>query len=175
MVNTESPVERGMFLEAMRCVASTVAVVTTDGEAGRAGLTISALSSLSAEPPSVLICINRCSGVLGLIQHNKSFCVNLLGRQHLEIAEIFAGRVPHRRHDRFACANWASGATGAPMLDEAMVALDCELASHLSYASHEILIGRVAHIRIARQEPLVYLDRSYYEVGAPARSTEVSR
>jgi len=165
MDKIKDAVDRAAFLEAMRCAVSSVTVVTTDGPAGRAGLTISAMCSLSADPPAVLVCVNRLSPVLGIIQANGNFCVNLLGLEHRKVADVFAGRIPALRNDRFACAQWESGATGAPALVDALTALDCELVSHTSFASHEVLIGRVVDLRMRHQDPLIYVDRSYYGVG----------
>jgi len=158
-------VERAAFIDAMRNVASTVTVVTTDGPAGRAGLTLSAMCSLSADPPSVLVCIHRLSHVLQAIRVNKSFCVNLLGPEHLHIADVFAGRVAELRDDRFACATWTTGSSGAPVLAHGVAALDCELAEFKPFASHEIVIGRVLDVYNHQRAPLLYMDRSYHSIG----------
>lgn len=173
MSDSKDSVERAAFIKAMRCAASGVTVVTTDGKLGRAGLTISAMCSLSADPPAVLVCINRCSHVLGVIHGNGRFCVNLLGQEQRDVAEVFAGRVEALRHDRFACSDWETGPTGSPMLMRALAALDCELSSHSTHGSHDILIGRVKAIRVQQQEPLIYLDRAYHEIG-PRVSQEES-
>lgn len=172
MNHEQTAVDRTIFLEAMRSAVSSVTVVTTDGPGGRAGLTLSAMCSLSADPPAVLVCIHRDSPVLEAIRKNRNFCVNLLGLEHRRIADVFAGRVPELRQERFACAQWAPGRTGAPMLKDALAALECELAGANPYASHEIVIGRVLDICMRQQDPLLYMDRSYHGVGSRCNFAE---
>jgi flavin reductase len=168
-------VNRGMFLEAMRRAAASVTVVTTGGAAGRGGLTLSAMCSLSADPPAVLVCINQLSPALERIRTNGNFCVNLLGREHKRVAEVFAGQVAELRHDRFACTEWEEGVTGAPMLAHSLAALECVLEDEAVYATHKILIGRVINARVSSRDPLIYLDRSYHEIGPRVDVMELVR
>ncbi|MEQ9673623.1 MAG: flavin reductase family protein, partial [Roseovarius indicus] len=85
-------VPREDFISAMRRVAASVTVVTTDGPAGRAGATVSAFSSVSADPPTVLVCLHAQSRIAGFVQENKRFCVNVLPERFSDIADRFAGR-----------------------------------------------------------------------------------
>ena len=95
----------------MARVASGVSVVTTDGPAGRAGLTISAMCSLSADPPAVLVCINRASHAGRIIRINGVFCVNVLASHQADIARRFAGQVG-ARGDKFFEIEWDRLGTG---------------------------------------------------------------
>src|SRR6056297_3656043 len=82
---------RQNFIDAMRQVASTVTVVTTDGPAGQAGATVSAFSSLSADPPSVLVCLKDDSRIAKAVRENGVFCVNVLPEDAVKTAQSFAG------------------------------------------------------------------------------------
>ena len=93
------------FVAAMAGAATQVSVVTTDGAAGRFGVTVSAFSSVSAEPPLVLVCINRRSPAIAAITANNAFCVNLLGDDQSDIANCFAGRPGAIAPYDFTCAN----------------------------------------------------------------------
>ncbi|EJN02709.1 conserved protein of DIM6/NTAB family [Herbaspirillum sp. YR522] len=159
---------RALFLDAMRHTAASVAVVTTDGPGGRAGVTVSAVCSLSADPPSVLVCIHEKSPVLDIIRRNASFCVNLLGADQSHVADSFAGRIPKWRADRFACADWETAASGAPVLRQALASLDCSLARDVHHATHAVLIGEVGAIHMAPRDGLLYVDRAYRCIGAAA-------
>jgi flavin reductase len=156
---------RGRFIDAMRHAAASVAVVTTDGPAGRWGLTVSAVCSVSADPPMILVCINQRSPVLPAIIANSCFCVNFLSVNQSYVADVFAGRRLPARDDRFSTGTWRNSATGAPELIDAVAALDCRLKSESRVASHAILVGQTVETRVEPGEPLIYLDRSYRRMG----------
>ncbi|MFO1062042.1 MAG: flavin reductase family protein [Dongiaceae bacterium] len=157
------------FLAMMRRAATGVTVVTTDGPAGRAGVTVSAMCSVSLEPPSVLVCVRSTSGVVLLVQGNGCFCVNILAGRHKLVAECFAGRVAELREDRFACAEWHQLATGAPVLSDALASFDCKLTNEVAFGTHVILIGTVLAGRGQEGGPLIYTNRDY---GVTAPLTE---
>ena len=136
----------------MARVASGVSVVTTDGPAGRAGLTVSAMCSLSADPPAVLVCINRASRAGRIIRINGVFCRNVLASQQVDIARRFAGQ-PGGEHDKFLKLEWDRFGTGAPVLRNAVAVFDCNLTRGTDYGSHDILIGVVAELTSAMAYP----------------------
>ena len=148
----------------MARVASCVSVVTTDGPAGRAGLTVSAMCSLSADPPSLLVCINRASRAGRIIRINGVFCVNVLASHQAAIARRFAAR-----GDRFLELDWGRFGTGAPVLREAIAVFDCNLTRGADYGTHDILIGVVAETEEREGLPLLYVGRTYC-VPLPVRS-----
>ncbi len=158
---------RDRYLEAMSQAVATVSVVTTDGAAGRAGVTVSAMCSVSADPPMLLICVHHRSAACPAIRDNGRFCVNLLGDGQTDIADTFAGRLPAVDGDKFACADWRSLTTGAPALDGALVALDCRLVGHLRQGTHSVFIGEVADVALGDGAPLVYAQRAYRDLGRP--------
>jgi flavin reductase len=144
----------------MARVASGVSVVTTDGPAGRAGLTVSAMCSLSANPPAVLVCINRASHAGRIIRINGVFCVNVLASHQSDIARRFAGQVG-ARGDKFFEIEWDRLGTGSPVLREAVAIFDCNLTRGTDYGSHDVLIGVVAETEERDGVPLLYAGRTY--------------
>lgn len=158
-------VDRLRFTDAMRRAATTVAVVTTSGAAGRFGVTVSAVSSVSADPPSILVCVNVGSPVADAIDRNGIFAVNLLDADQQEISQIFAGRHPITREDHLQSPAWGRLATGAPILNGAAAAFDCRLAARMAFGTHLMLVGAVQDLDFAPDAPpLVYHDRNYFSV-----------
>jgi len=154
-------VEREQFVAAMRRAATGVTVVTTDGRAGRFGVTVSAMCSVSVEPPSVLACVHGASRVAEAVRRNACFCVNILLAPQAFIADCFAGRIERLRDDRFACAEWTRLVTGAPALVDALASFDCWLTNEVAFGSHRILLGTV-EVCTGRDGPaLVYSNQGY--------------
>ncbi len=152
------------FRDAMRLTASGVAVITTDGSGGKAGVTVSSLSSLSMEPPSVILCIHKDARVLSIMRENGVFAANVLAQQQWRVADAFAGLIPELRDNRFAVAQWQTLTTAAPALEEATCSFDCTLATTLEFGSHVIIVGEVIDLRTAPSLPLVFSDRSYRQL-----------
>ena len=162
---------RDRFLDAMSQAAAMVSVATTDGPAGRAGMTVSSLCSLSADPPSLLVCAHHKSRAVAAILENRRFCVNLLGQDQSFISDIFAGRGQAVGGDKFACAEWTTLETGAPVLEGALAAFDYDLAQHNLWGTHYVLIGEVRDVAsLGIGGPLIYANRAY---GAPAPLAEL--
>jgi flavin reductase len=151
---------RTAFISAMARVASGVSVVTSDGPAGRTGLTVSAMCSLSADPPAVLVCINRASRAGRIIRINGVFCVNVLACHQVDIARRFG--CPAGQDDKFGAIAWDRFSTGAPALREAVAIFDCNLTRGADFGSHDILIGVVAESEERDGSPLLYAARSYW-------------
>lgn len=149
------------FRETMRRTASGVAILTTDGAAGRAGITVSTLCSLSMEPPSVVACVHRDNRALETIMRNGVFAANVLSDDQEDVAKAFAGMIPEFREDRFASGRWQQLATGAPALHGALAAFDCKTASTFDFGTHRILIGEVVDIVSNEGNPLLFADRNF--------------
>jgi len=155
-------VERDAFLAAMRRVAATVTVVTTDGAAGKAGATVNAFTSLSADPPAVLVCLRSDSRIARTVLANGAFCVNVLPEDAAEIAQAFAGPSPDDPADRFRDLDIVAGAHG-PLLPRATT-FSCDLTDRMQHNTHLICIGRVAGLSVAEERPLTYLGGGYHMV-----------
>jgi flavin reductase len=146
-----------------RC-AATVSVVTTDGEAGRAGVTVSAMTSVSADgpAPTILVCVNGGASAADPILRNGCFGVNVLGGDQQHVSDTFAGRSEPRDGDRFSAVRWEPGATGAPLIEGALAAFDCRLQSADLVGTHHVMIGAVQSVRVSETgTPLIYGMRRY--------------
>ncbi len=158
-----SGLDPALFKEAMRNMASSVAVIATDGPAGRAGLTVSSLSSLSMEPPSVVLCVHGNSTALPMLLANGVFTANVLAHHQSGVSDAFAGQVPAFKLDKFGCADWDVLETGAPALRGALITFDCKLAATFAFGTHHIVAGEVLALTLAPAgpEPLIYANRAY--------------
>jgi flavin reductase (DIM6/NTAB) family NADH-FMN oxidoreductase RutF len=153
--------KREDFVNAMSGAVTGVNVITTDGPAGRFGITVSAMSSVSADPPMVLACINRRSPACSAVRANKAFCVNVLSRWQRHVADTFAGHPAYGEPYDFASAMWMPGVTGVPRLVDASSVFDCVLEHAYDAGSHTIFIGRVVATSEGGGSPLLYAGRSY--------------
>ena len=161
----ERPVEStGRFIAAMGRAVTGVTIVTTDGPAGRFGITVSAFSSVSAEPPMVLACVNRKSPVAAAVISNGVFCINVLADAHRHLAEVFAGRSRDGKAYDFDAGAWGTALTGTPVLHGSAATFDCYVESWQDAGSHRILIGKVASAGQADTPPLAYAQRDYRRI-----------
>ena len=161
-LSSQPTVSDSMLREAMRNSASGVAIVTTDGPAGRAGVTVSSFCSLSLSPPSVLVCIHGASRSLPTIIANELFAISLLSDDEENVARAFAGQIPEYREDRFAATTWQTACTGALITKNAHAGFDCRLSKHLQFGTHEILIGEVLATVARPKQPLVYYNQGFH-------------
>ncbi len=153
---------RRAFISAMRKVASTVTVVTTDGPAGQAGATVSAFSSLSADPPSVLVCLKSDSRIAQAVKDNGVFCVNILSEHAHELANRFAGMLDDTNPNRFEGLELMLTDEG-PILPRA-TSFTCSLNRTVIHGSHAICIGDVTGISDAGEQPLTYMSGAFHVV-----------
>lgn len=160
------PVDSQDFVTTMGLAATGVSVVTTDGPAGRFGLTVSAVSSVSADPPLVLICINRKSPALAALDCNGTFAVNLLGAENRAYAETFSGRPREGKPFDFGNHDWREGDTGLPLVNDATAVFECQTHQSLDAGTHRIFIGRVVAAHKGDAEPLVYCNRAFRRITA---------
>ncbi|MEJ1161056.1 flavin reductase [Prosthecomicrobium sp. N25] len=158
----EAAVDGKLFRDAMSRIGAAVHVVTTDGPAGLAGATMTAVASVTDRPPTVLVCLNRGAGANAAIKANGLFCISTLAAGDERIAETFAGRGTLHGEDRFTLGTWSVLATGAPALDGARAVLDCRLVEATEVGTHTVLFGEVVAARLGGTGPaLAYLDRGY--------------
>jgi flavin reductase (DIM6/NTAB) family NADH-FMN oxidoreductase RutF len=160
---------RQQFLLGMSHAACTVNVVTTDGAAGRHGVTVSAMVSVSADTPqpTLLVCIHHLSPVAEALLENGVFCVNVLRDDQAHISDHFAGRSAVRGAAKFNCAQWTTQVTGAPRVVDSLVAFDCRVTASERVGSHFVVFGSVQDIFVSGGgAPLIYANRAY---GVPRR------
>lgn len=163
-------VSREQFRDAMACLGAAVNVVTTDGEAGRAGFTASAVCSVTDDPPTLLVCLNRSARGSAAIKANGVMCVNTLAAGQDALSDAFAGKGGLDAEARFALARWTRLATGAPVLDEAaVVAFDCRITEIVEKGTHSVLFGEIQAIRQGKAGgALIWYGRGYHPVGQAA-------
>ena len=155
---------RELFIGGMSHAASTVNVVTTDGAAGRGGVTVSAMSSVSADTPrpTLLVCVHQQSPVAQQIIANGVFCVNILKDDQAYISDAFAGRFKDQLDDKFDCCDWVPMRSGAPRVRDPLVGFDCHVMSAERVGTHHVFFGEVDEVFIADQgSPLIYARRAY--------------
>lgn len=119
-------VDQQTFRDAMSCMGAAVNIITTDGPAGRAGFTASAVCSVTDTPPTLLVCLNRGASVWPVFNENRTLCVNTLSAGQEPLSNLFGGKTPMEH--RFAAARWQTGVTGCPQLEEALVSFDCRIS-----------------------------------------------
>ncbi|MGX7895336.1 flavin reductase family protein [Tsuneonella sp. HG222] len=149
------------FRSAMRHVAATVYAVTTGPEADRHGILATAVSSLSFDPPSLLVCINRTASLHEPLACADTFCVNVLGAGNRDVADAFTER---RGEDRFTVGAWKE-VFGVPVLQTAQSSFVCRTAYRHEFGTHTIFIGELLDARHREDAaPLTYFDRHYVDL-----------
>jgi cob(II)yrinic acid a,c-diamide reductase len=158
----KSLIEPRLYRDAMARFAGAVHVVTTDGAAGSRGVTVIAACSVSDNPPTILVCLNRENQANDVFVKNGVFALNTLAADQQPVADTFSGLTGLPQEDRFSVGKWNTISTGAPTLDGALAVFDCELAEALDMATHRVLFGKVTGLRISDSlHPLLYHNRGY--------------
>lgn len=161
-------VDPGLFKAGMRRLACGVWAVTTVGANGeRHGMLATSVTAASADPSSLLVCINRSASCHDLIHMSGAFCVNLLSEKDEQMARAFSSS--EARHTRFASGDWRTLATGAPVLANALASFDCRVQNDVAVGSHTVYIAEVLSVELCGdpQAPLLYLDGDYARFGQP--------
>jgi flavin reductase (DIM6/NTAB) family NADH-FMN oxidoreductase RutF len=154
------------FKRGMRQLAAGVNVITVAIAGVRDGLTATAVCSISAEPPHLLVCVNATAGAHGPIHRAGSFCLNVLARDQEAIARRFAGMDGAEREDRFSLGTWTTLSTGSPALDGALANFDCIVVREIEAATHTLFIGRVLGVRANESgDPLIYSHGRFAGIG----------
>lgn len=153
------------FAHAMRQLVSGVSIITAGTGSGRVGMTATAVTSLSASPPALIVCLNRSSSAGPQIAESRTFAVNILAADQIEIGERFAGKGGFKGAARFGVGAWSTGISGAPVLSGALASIECELDELIERHTHAILIGRVVHTAtLPRKASLAYWQGSYVAI-----------
>ena len=156
------------FQAGMRKLAGAVSVITTSGgDGGRRGLTATAICSLSAEPPSLIACVNRKTWVAQFVPDAGVFAVNVLSHAQEAIARAFAGQTGLAAEERFSVGEWRAGRTGLPVTLGALANFECRLERVVEHTTHIILIGEVVETTLGDGHSLVYLDGGFSSVPRP--------
>jgi flavin reductase len=168
-------VTKEAYRNGMAKLGTAVSIVTTDGPAGKAGFTASAVCSVTDTPPTLLVCLNRAASVYDTVSRNGVVAVNTLAPQHQGLANLFGGKTPV--DERFAAANWFRGESGALLLEGAVVSFDCRVARLTDVGSHSVLFCEVvcrrrgARLGTVLFRPRLPRDRGYARLSWPLRQT----
>lgn len=157
-----APVSASDFRATLSRLATTVSVITSDGPAGRAGLTCSAVCAVSDAPATLIACVHGKSAANAVIKANGVLCVNSLQAAQLNLSQAFAGIGGLAMPQRFALAEWGVLATGAPLCRDALAAFDCDVVEARDVGTHTVFLAKVvATAEAGDGEPLLYRRRAY--------------
>jgi flavin reductase (DIM6/NTAB) family NADH-FMN oxidoreductase RutF len=164
-VSIEAEVTSSDFRNAMRQLTGGVSVITAGRGRDVSGMTVTSVSSLSVDPPALIVSINREASSWPLVKRYGFFGVNILTSDQIDVAERFTGKGGLKGVDRFAGARWTTRASGVPLLVGALAAIDCEVEDIVERHSHAIVIGRVLDVAVsARTAGLAYWQGRYVAI-----------
>lgn len=161
---TDTPISSEMFKQSMRLLAGGVCIVATNSDGEWHGLTMTAVCSLTMDPPSIIACVNRDAGAHDTMSATRRVSVNLLSHDHMDLAELFSSsRV--KGPERFDESKWVGMASGVPALIDALAVLDCEVVREITVGQHSVFFCEVKNVRLKPNgRPLVHFNREFCAV-----------
>ncbi|MBD1550298.1 flavin reductase [Pseudomonas typographi] len=149
----------------MSRLAAGVCLITSSRANALSGMIATAVTSVSADPPTLLICLNRNASLFDIVKSTGTFCVNVLTTQAVALADVFSNSA--RRAERFQGGEWRLLPSGAPMCADALVAFDCQVAKVIDWHTHGIFLGQVRTVVHSgtQAKPLLYMDRRFHHLG----------
>lgn len=162
----ENTILADAYREGMRQLAAGVCLVTTQLDGRSGGMIATAVTSVSANPATLLVCVNHSASIYEMIEQSGRFCINVLAVDAAELVEQFSSST--RREERFRSGEWKTTRGGLPVSAHALVAFDCEMAHHVDWYSHGVLFGRVTEVvhAMGNRSPLLYMDRQFHHLAA---------
>ena len=158
--------------QALGTFATGVTVVTTiDAKDKPRGFTANSFTSVSLDPPLVLVCLAKDAATSPVFMNSEYFCVNILAEDQQDIAAVFASQ----GHDRFENVSWQTALHGSPLLDGALTRFECKRFSTTDAGDHTIIVGEVLDFETSGRSPLVYCSGSYVEFGLLQQAVEAAR
>lgn len=155
------PVKSDEFRSALSRFPSGVTVVTSCDAKGRFhGITVSAFSSLSLEPPRVLICVEKTTGSHIALQSSKAFVVNMLGSGQQDLSDRFASML----EDKFDQIEFGTGIDGIPVLSGCVATLECRVTNAYDGGDHSIFVGEVEKATVSDGDPIIYFRGEYRSI-----------
>ena len=148
------------FKKGMQQLAATVTIITARHSGVRSGLTATAVSSVSNDPPTLLVCVNKSAGTHDLIANSGKFSVNLLNKDQVHVSNGFASSV-NDPEEKFENGEWGESSIETPILKEANTAFSCTVAQTVDTNTHTIFIGTIEDIQHNEQQPLIYGGKGY--------------
>jgi flavin reductase (DIM6/NTAB) family NADH-FMN oxidoreductase RutF len=159
------PVDVDQFKIGMRSLAGAVSIISSAHANHRYGMTMTAVCSATADPPTVLICVNKLASTHGAIAKSGIFCVNVLRVEDWELSTTFSGA--QTGEGRFKSRDWTRLATGSPVLIDSLVSFDCRVVKSLVHGSHTIFLGQVEQVLVGKKgKPLLYSEGQYAKLAS---------
>ncbi|MGZ4960897.1 MAG: flavin reductase family protein [Methylomonas sp.] len=156
-------VDASQFKNALKLWASGVTVVTAQSvNNGMKGMTATSFSSVSVDPPQILVCLNKITDTGGALLESRHFAVNILASDQQDVSNQFAGN--STQEERFASVAWEKGDNGAPLLTKGLVSLECKVVQQIQAGTHWIVIGEVEKVVCRNGEPLLYYSSAYRQL-----------
>ena len=153
-------VTKDEYRNAMAQLTGAVNIISSNGPAGLAGFTASAVCSVTDDPPTLLLCVNLASRQNELLRANGVLCVNTLALKQKDVARAFSNH-DLTMEQRFKHAQWAVRETGSPMLKGALAAFDCRIVERLEQGTHAVLFCEVLAATASKGAPLLYHNRAF--------------
>jgi flavin reductase (DIM6/NTAB) family NADH-FMN oxidoreductase RutF len=164
-ITLDRQVSQDDFRGAMRQLTGGVSVITVGRGKDISGMTVTSVSSLSVDPPALIVSVNRGASSWPLLKRYGFFGVNILTSDQIDIAERFSGKDGIKGAGRFAGAEWTTRASGVPLLLGALAAVDCQVEEIVERHSHAIVIGRVLDLQVSkRTAALAYWHGQYVAI-----------
>lgn len=163
-MTNETPISADIFKQSLRLLAGGVCICTTAMNGERLGLTMTAVCSLTLEPPTLVVCVNRDAGAHDMMRATKRICINFLASEHVELAELFSS-TSFKGSGRFDPAKWTDMKSGMPALNAGLAALDCSIIEESTVGAHSVFVCEVKAARLnPEKEPLVHFNREFCEL-----------
>lgn len=150
------------FKRAMQLLASPVSIITTAYEGARYGMTATAMCSLNADPPSLMVCINKGTHTYSPIMDSRRFCVNVLAHDQNEVAQVFATSSATPEEKFLRAGTWTMSSCGLPMLEGSLISFSCRVEKWLNTKTHAALVGLVEEVSTnSDAHTLLYVKRHF--------------
>jgi flavin reductase (DIM6/NTAB) family NADH-FMN oxidoreductase RutF len=145
------------FKLGLRRLATTVSLISVNQNGGWGGMAATAVMPVCAEPPTLLVAVNRSASIHPFICERKHFCVNLLGQSHAELVSVFSGGA--KGADRFKVGAWEDGPDGVPILSDALASFQCRTQTMSDVGSHTVIVALVEAVNAnGPSDPLLWFD-----------------
>lgn len=164
---SSTTMDAARFRSGMARMSGACTIITASHNGERTGLTATAVCSVSAEPPQLLVCVNRNVLAHQAISASQRLGVNVLEARHETLAKRFAGMVPGVvGEERFLEGDWTEGEHGAPVLRDALVSFECRVVKESISGTHSIFICEVIGVNIHEEgaSALVYFNRCFVPI-----------
>ncbi|WP_019971033.1 flavin reductase family protein [Mycobacterium sp. 141] len=141
---------------------SGVTVVTALDQQTPRGLAVNAFSSISLEPPTVMVAVQRTSSTHDCLYRAKHLAINILSTDQLDVVNVFATKTP----DKFSGLDWVPGPFGSPLINHSGAQMEVEIRERLQASTHTVFICRVVHAAVSDRPPMVYSAGKFFDGGA---------